>query len=100
MTEQSPQREEYQAKVKAQLEKINAQLDELKAKAAQTEADVKTDYHSRMEELYAKRDAAGAKLEELQKAGSDAWEEVQKGFETAWSDLTSAFENASKKFDQ
>ena len=90
MTESNPQQEQYQAKVKAQLDKINAQLDELKAKAAQAEADVKTDYHGQMEELYAKRDAASAKLEELQKAGTDAWEEVQKGFEAAWSDLTGA----------
>lgn len=98
MTTQTPQRQEYQAKVKAELDKFNAQVEEMKAKAAQAQADAKADYHSRMEEVYAKRDAAQNKLQELQNTSAEAWEDVQKGFENAWNDLTDAFERASQNF--
>ena len=98
MSSQLETKQAYQAKVKAQLDKLNAQIDELKAKAAQAKADVSIEYNSQMEELFAKRDAAQVKLEEIQQAGADAWVELQVGFEKAWGDLQSAFEKARAKF--
>ncbi len=88
----------YEAKVKAQLDKLNAQIEELKAKAEQAKAETAVTYHSSLEEVYAKRDAAQHKLEELQQAGEDAWLDIQIGFEKAWNDLSQAFSDAGKKF--
>ena len=88
----------YQKKVKAEFDKLNAQIDELKAKANQAKADTSVEYNSLMEELYAKRDAAELKLQELQKAGEDAWQEVQTGFEQAWNQLDQSLKAAVSKF--
>jgi uncharacterized coiled-coil DUF342 family protein len=73
-------------------------IDELKAKGEQVKADAAIEYHSKMEELYAKRDAAQAKLQELQQASGEAWSEIQQGFEKAWNELNTAWENAVAKF--
>ncbi len=96
--EQNLSKQAYEEKVKAQLEKLDAQIDELKAKAKQAKADTEIEYHSQIEELTAKRDAAFSKLEEMQKAGEDAWKDIQVGFQLAWKDLQASFENATKKF--
>ncbi|NET50657.1 MAG: hypothetical protein F6K09_18585 [Merismopedia sp. SIO2A8] len=64
----------------------------------QAKANASINYHSTMEELYAKRDAAYTKLEEIQQAGEEAWSDLQVGFEQAWNELNSAFESAVAKF--
>lgn len=92
------QKQAYEAKVKAQFDKLSAKVDELKAKARQAQADTAVEYQSSLEELYFRRDAAERKLAELHQAGEDAWMELQLGFEKAWNDLTQAFDNAGKKF--
>jgi uncharacterized coiled-coil DUF342 family protein len=80
------------------MDKLNAQIDELKAKAAQAKAETSVHYYSRLEELYAQRDAVQAKLEEIQQAGEEAWQELTTGFEQAWSDLQKGVESAWEKF--
>lgn len=92
-------RKAYKGKVKAQIEKLNAELDEMKAKGKQAKADAAIQYHEKIEELQAKRDDANQKLQELQDAGGEAWEEIRSGFEKAWSDVESAFQKASEKFN-
>ena len=98
MITQIDTKQAYEEKVKAQLEKMNAQIDELKAKGKQAQADASIEYHSQLEQLYANRDAVQLKLEEIQKAGEEAWGELQGGFEQAWNDLSRAFEKAAAKF--
>lgn len=88
----------YSEKVQAELDKMNARIDELKAKANQAKADASVEYQTQIEELSSKRDAAKAKLEEIQQTSEDAWEDVKGGFEGAWNELVSAFDSASKKF--
>ncbi|MGB5595655.1 MAG: hypothetical protein WBM62_16695, partial [Crocosphaera sp.] len=95
INEQNLSKEAYEQKVKAQLDKLNAQIDELKAKAQQAKADTEIEYQNQIEELSSKRDAAFKKMEELQKAGEDAWKDIQTGFESAWKELETSFENAS-----
>lgn len=96
--EQNLNKQAYEEKVKAQLNKLNAQIDEMKAKARQAQADTEIKYHSEIEELSSKWDATFKKLEEFQKAGDGAWKEIQTGFENAWNDLEKSFERATRKF--
>lgn len=88
----------YQQKVEAELNKLNAKISELKVKADRARADASAQYHGLMEELYAKRDAAQLKLQQLQEAGEDAWQEMQTGFEKAFNELNKAFDSAIAKF--
>ncbi len=97
MAKPTETRQAYEKKVRAQFDKLNAQIAEIKAKGDQAKADASVAFNSRLEELYAKRDAAQLKLEELHRASEDAWQEVQQGLDTAWSELQSAFDAAVKR---
>ncbi|HHP7245724.1 MAG TPA: hypothetical protein ACFE0H_13670 [Elainellaceae cyanobacterium] len=91
-------KEIYQQKAQAEFDKLNAQLEELKAKAAKAEADTKLRYQNSIESLQAKSDAAQSKLEEIQASSEAAWEDLQSGFEVAWNDLKAAFDKAVSNF--
>lgn len=91
-------REAYIEKVKAQLNKFDAQLAEMKAKADKTTASAQVEYHSMMEEALVKREALQAQLAELQSSGGSAWEEIRTGLEKAGQELQKSFEAASAKF--
>lgn len=93
-------RQEYKAKIKAELDKMDARISEYQARASQLKADLSTEYQRQLEQLMAKRDAAASKLEQLQSAGSEAWEEMQGGFESAWEELNQAFQAATAQFEQ
>jgi len=99
-TQQDQQKTLYREKVQAELNKLNAQVDEMKAKAAQAQADAKIQYTSQIEELQTKQVAVQKQLEELQSASQDAWEDIKTGVEAAWLDLQQSFQNAVAKFDQ
>ncbi|MGB3639162.1 MAG: hypothetical protein WBA39_16540 [Rivularia sp. (in: cyanobacteria)] len=88
----------YEAKVKAQLDKLNAQIAQMKAKAAEANADAEIEYNKTIEDLSDKRDAAQVKLNEIGKASEDAWQDLKVGFESAWNDLNIAFKSAMDKF--
>ena len=92
------QKQLYEQKIKAQLDQWNARIDELKAKAAQKDAEARLDYQNQIEELQAKRDAFEQKLQDLQKSSEDAWEEISQGVEKAWNELGKSFEAAFSKF--
>ena len=93
-------RESYQAKVQAQLQKIDARIDEAKAKSQQLEADTKLSYENAIEELQVQRDAVEQKLKELQSSTDEAWATLQAGFESAWNELVSSFEKAGQSFQK
>lgn len=91
-------RQAYIEKVNAQLNKYDAQLAEMKAKADQVAANAQVEYHSMMEEVLVKRDAMQAQLIKLQRSSEGAWEEIQSGLEKAGHELHRSFETALAKF--
>ena len=90
----------YEAKVRGELDKLNAQIDEFKAKAAQAEADTKIKYQDQLEALRVKQAAAQAKLQEFQTAAESAWEEMKSGLDAAWQELQSAFNRAMAELNE
>ncbi len=88
----------YQEKAQAQLNLLNAQIDELKMQVELAKADAKVEYQERLVQLYRKRDEAQLKFQELQQSSEQAWSEVKKGFEAAWMELNTAWKNAQSKF--
>ena len=92
-------KETYEAKVKAKFDKLNAQIDELKAKAIQSKADATIEYNNILEELNSQKDAMEKKFEQLQNSSEEAWEELSKGLDVAWNNLSESFQKALSKFD-
>ncbi len=81
--------ENYQQKFEAKMESWKADLDKLKAKASEAEADQKIKYHEEIKQLKSRMDEAGKAFQNLKNAGSEAWDKARKDFESAWTELTS-----------
>ena len=88
----------YEKKVQARLDEWSAEIDRLKAKAADLEADAQLEYNERIEALRTLRDSAAEKLEKLRKSGDDAWEDLKGGVDEAWTKLEAAFLQAKSRF--
>lgn len=67
-------RDEYIAKMKLQLDELDAKMDKLEAKAAQAKEDARAKYKEEMTKLRQQSRAAKGKLEEIKAAGEDKWE--------------------------
>lgn len=80
-------RDEYVENLKTKLDRWNAEIDELDAKARKAKADASQDYRERMESLNRKREDARKKLEEIRDATGDAWATLREGAERTWAEL-------------
>lgn len=91
-------REAYKQKIRAQLDEWRADVDKLRAKMKQKQADNKLETSGYMEEIKEKQRQARVKLEQLEDAGEDAWDEIKAGLEKATSELKQSYAKARSKF--
>jgi hypothetical protein len=91
-------KEAYEQKLQAQLDEWGAEIDKLKAKTDNAEADAQLEYYKQIEELRSMQESATNKLAELKDAGDDAWEDLKAGIESAWDSLGSALKSAYSRF--
>lgn len=88
----------YEQKLQAQLDEWGAEIDKLKAKADNAEADAQLEYYKQIEELRSMQETATNKLAELKDAGDDAWEDLKAGIDSAWDSLGNALKSATSRF--
>ena len=88
----------YEQKLQAQLDEWGAEIDKLKAKADNAEADAQLEYYKQIEELRSMQETATNKLAELKDAGDDAWEDLKAGIDSAWDSLGNALKSAASRF--
>jgi len=67
-------RDAYVAKMKLQLDELNAKISELEAKAQGAKEDARAKYNEEMTKLRHQSKLAVAKLDELKAAGEETWE--------------------------
>lgn len=91
-------KDEYVAKLKAQLDVWSADIDVLEAKAKKADAQLRVKYDEQLVLLRVKRDEAKVKLKEIQESAGDAWQELRKGGDEAWESIKHALAEARKKF--
>lgn len=77
----------YKQKIEAELELVKANLEELKAKAKDSTANMKIKYSKEIETLEKNYAIVQSKLDELGKVGEGAWEHLKKDIEDSWSSL-------------
>jgi uncharacterized coiled-coil DUF342 family protein len=94
----SEKRDAFVQKIKARIDEWNAEIDRLKAKAEQAEADARIEYHDEIQELKNYRDDARKKLDKLQNAGEGAWEDLKAGVEMAFDAMNQAVSSARNRF--
>jgi uncharacterized coiled-coil DUF342 family protein len=93
-----PDKDAYVQKLHAKLEEWNAEIDKLKAKADQAEADSRVEYQKQIESLQQKRKDVESKIEEIAEAGEGALEELKSGVQGAWDSMEKALKAARSKF--
>ncbi len=91
-------KEEYEKKMQAQLDEWVAEMEKLKAKAEQAEADARISYNEQIEKLKQHQQEAQEQLDQFRKASEDAWEDMRTGMETAWTAFGEAMKTAASRF--
>ncbi len=80
-------RDDYQRKVQAQLNQWSAEINLLKAKAQNAEADVKINYQKKLEELKSKKDVVVRRFKKLRASGIEVFEELKESVDKACTEL-------------
>jgi transketolase len=97
MTEEEKQA--YEQKVEARLERWQAQIQELKARAKEADADTRAEIAKQLKHLDEHSDEALEKLRDLRDSSGDAWKDVKGGLENSWDSLEKALKAARSRFD-
>ena len=77
-------RQEYESKMRSQLEALRHEYEELKHRAGQTEANLELEYYTRLEELQVAIETAEQKFELLLETHEDQWEHIKEEVEQVW----------------
>jgi nucleotide-binding universal stress UspA family protein len=96
--ERSEKRKAYQEKIEAQLNEWGTKIDELKAKAEKSKAELKIKYEKQIEELRNQQGVAQQKLLELKKSGEKAWEGLKTGMEKSLEELKGSLDRTLLTF--
>ncbi|NDJ77316.1 MAG: hypothetical protein GYB65_13770 [Chloroflexi bacterium] len=92
-------RQAYQDRIKAQLHELDAQIDRLKAKEEQMEANARQQYYEYMQDLQMKREDIGARVNALVEVSADILHDMRKGIDTAVNTLSMEVSAAAKRFN-
>ena len=69
-------KEEYRAKIEAQMASFNETIEEITAKA-ELSKEIRPDFHAKAKALVKKHEDAKAKLKELEKSDENSWQKFQ-----------------------
>lgn len=88
----------YQEKIEAELDLAMAKLNELRAQARSSAADVHIKYDKQIETLEKEVVAVKSKVKAMAEAGENSWEQLKNGVEHGWNALHSAVQDAVDNF--
>ena len=93
-------KDKYVEKREAEIDKWNAELEDLDAKIAVADADAKAklEHKAHINALRQKRDEARVRLAEIKAARDDKWEDLKDGLESVWTSITDGYEKVKAKF--
>jgi len=91
-------RDAYARKLKEQLDRWNAEIAKLEAKAKQPLANMKEAYEKQLKELRGRRNVMQQQMAEIQKVGDHAWDHLREGADKAWKAMDESFKKAWSVF--
>jgi predicted P-loop ATPase len=95
---QETEKDPYLKKADALVREWAAEMDKLKAKADQAEADAQIEYRNQIDDLRRRKERVQNKLDEIRSSSDAAFTELKSGLEQAVSDFRSGIERAVSKF--
>ena len=91
-------KEAYLEKLKAKLDEWTAEIDRLKAKAAESNIDLRNEIETRVGDLEGRRQKVEHRMQQLQEFSEKSQEDIMDLLQRAWDDLSYAVQAAKKKF--
>ena len=88
----------YRHKVEAELKRIRADVEVLKAKAAKVKAEERKKFDDYLGTIEEKSEQIGEQIGELKSKSGEATDDIQKGLKEAWDRLAIATEAAKARF--
>ena len=98
LTTRGMTRDEYVGRLKAELDRWNAQIADWEGVTRESQAGLWAQYDRHLRLLREQRDQALWRLEEVQSASDATWQELARGTDRAWDELRAAFKNAEQQF--
>ena len=92
------EKEAYEKKQQARLDEWTAEIDKLKAKAKQADADARLKIEEDLKQAEAIKGNIEDRLTKLRSSAGDAWKDIRGGVEAAASSLTSSLRSAAGRF--
>jgi hypothetical protein len=89
----------FEQKMEARLEKWEAQVQIMRARAKEAGAETKAEIAKELDELEERSDAARNKLRDVRKSSGQAWEDLKGGIEDSWRAFERALAAAGSRFD-
>lgn len=86
---------DYKDKINENLQKLNAQFDNLVAAADKAKEKITTEYQKQMTSLQAKQVTAGKKLGEFKKSSGDVFEDIKAGTSKSLDELKKILDNTA-----
>lgn len=93
-------RDEYVARLKAQLDEWNAQAAVWEEKAKHAQAEMQAAYQKQLEAVRAQQENALYQMRLLQNASADAWKDMTAGADAVWKQMQETFTRAASHFDK
>ena len=90
-------KEAYIKKIKVQIDKLNAEISKLEAKALHIGEDTKHKVEPKIRDLQKYADVLKNKISELQETGGDSWKELKHGIDESWVALKKGIKEAKGK---
>lgn len=93
-------RDEFVAKLKAQLDQWNAEIARWEKKGKDAQAQWQAESAKQLDALRSRREEALQRLKLLQNASTEAWTEMVRGAEQAWKEMGEAWAKARTHFEK
>jgi len=92
------EKEAYEQKQQARLDEWSAEIDKLKAKAEQANADAKIRLMDDIKKAEVIQQKAKARLADLRASTGDAWKDIKRGLDDASDSLGESLRSAASRF--
>jgi len=80
-------KEIYEKKMQPRLDELKEEIDDLRQKAGEAEANLELEYYTLLDEAQVEFETASQKFQLLIQANEDDWEDFKSEFETTWESL-------------
>ena len=92
------QKEEFQQKMRGELDRMQTEIDRLVFKANQAKKETRAELNKVIGEVQKKKDATAKKLQDLESASGKAWSDLKSGLNTSMEELEKSYARAKSRF--